>query len=97
MQLTANVTPGDGLDGHASDWKWAYRTVKNLRQRIFGASREGDLRKVRSLQQLMLRCQLHLYCNRQLHSNSAPLGVRQLLEPWCEVTRSPGSAGAGWR
>jgi RNA-directed DNA polymerase len=56
MQLTANVTPGDGLDGYASDWKQVYRTVKNLRQRIFGASRGGDPKKVRSLQQLMLRC-----------------------------------------
>jgi hypothetical protein len=32
----------------------------------------------------------------KLTENSALLGVRQLLEPWCEVTRSPGSAGAGW-
>jgi RNA-directed DNA polymerase len=34
---------------------------------------------------------LHLYCHRQIHSNKAPLGVRQLLEPWCGATRSPGS------
>ena len=34
---------------------------------------------------------LHSYCHRQIHSNKAPLGVRQLLEPWCGATRSPGS------
>ena len=52
MQLAANVTPGNGLDWHAIDWKRSYRIVKNLRRRIFRASRE-----------------------------SAPLGVRKLLEP----------------
>ena len=56
MQLAANVTPGGDFDWHATDWKGVYRTVKNLRQRIFRASREGDLKKVRSLQRLMLRC-----------------------------------------
>jgi hypothetical protein len=34
---------------------------------------------------------LHLYCHRQIHSNKAPLGVCQLLEPWWGATRSPGS------
>ena len=56
MQLAANVTPGGDFDWHSTDWKGVYRTVKNLRQRIFRASREGDLKKVRSLQRLMLRC-----------------------------------------
>jgi hypothetical protein len=40
MQRTANVTSGDGLDWHAIEWKRVYRTVKNLRQRLFRASRE---------------------------------------------------------
>ena len=56
MQHAANVTSGDAVDWHAIDWKRVYRTVKNLRQRIFRASREGDRRRVRSLQRLMLRC-----------------------------------------
>jgi RNA-directed DNA polymerase len=56
MQLAASVTSGAILDWNAIDWKRAYRIVKNLRQRIFRASRAGDLRKVRSLQRLMLRC-----------------------------------------
>ena len=60
MQLAANVTPGDDLDWHAIDWKRSYRIVKNLRQRIFRASREGNLKKVRSLQRLMLRCRANV-------------------------------------
>src|SRR5215510_7692641 len=55
MQPAANVTSGDGVDWHAIDWKRVYRTVKNLRQRIFRASRQGDLTRVRSLQRLMLK------------------------------------------
>jgi RNA-directed DNA polymerase len=60
MQLAANVTSGDPLDWHATNWKQVYATVKNLRQRIFRASREGDLKRVRSLQQLMLRCRANV-------------------------------------
>jgi RNA-directed DNA polymerase len=45
------------VDWHAIEWKHVYRQVKNLRQRIFRASREGDLKRVRSLQRLMLRRQ----------------------------------------
>jgi RNA-directed DNA polymerase len=55
MQLAANVTSGDTVDWHAIDWKHVYRIVKNLRQRIFRASRQGDLTRVRSLQRLMLK------------------------------------------
>jgi RNA-directed DNA polymerase len=55
MQRAANVTSGDVVDWHSIDWKHVYRTIKNLRQRIFRASREGDLKHVRSLQRLMLK------------------------------------------
>jgi RNA-directed DNA polymerase len=37
------------------NWRKANRQVRNLRQRIFRASQAGDLKKVRSLQKLMLR------------------------------------------
>src|SRR6266852_3580272 len=37
------------------DWRKASRIVANLRQRIFRATQANDLRKVRSLQKLMLR------------------------------------------
>src|SRR5215471_9123616 len=40
---------------NAVDWRKANRTVHNLRRRIFRATQEGTLKKVRSLQNLMLR------------------------------------------
>jgi hypothetical protein len=50
--------PEDGLlDWNLIDWGTAEKEVRRLRQRIFTASRDGDLGKVRSLQRLMLRCQ----------------------------------------
>ena len=61
MQPAANVTSGDQGDWQAIDWKPVYRTVKNLRQRIFRASRAGDLTRVRSLQRLMLRCRANVF------------------------------------
>jgi RNA-directed DNA polymerase len=43
------------LDWHAVDWRAIEEDVRRLRQRIFTASRAGDLKRVRSLQKLMLR------------------------------------------
>jgi RNA-directed DNA polymerase len=40
---------------NAVDWRQVNQCVRNLRQRIFRASRKNDHRKVRSLQKLMLR------------------------------------------
>ena len=42
-------------DWNQIDWNRANRTVRNLRQRIFRATEQGDLKKVRSLQKLLLR------------------------------------------
>ena len=42
-------------DWNAIDWRKVERSVSSLRRRIFRASKEGDHRKVRSLQKLMLR------------------------------------------
>jgi len=42
-------------DWHSIGWKQAKEYVRTLRQAIFRATREGDLKKVRSLQRLMLR------------------------------------------
>jgi RNA-directed DNA polymerase len=48
--------PEDGPSGwHAVDWRAAEENVRRLRQRIFTASQAGDLKRVRSLQKLMLR------------------------------------------
>jgi RNA-directed DNA polymerase len=43
------------LDWDAVGWRHAEENVRRLRQRIFAASRAGDLKRVRSLQKLMLR------------------------------------------
>lgn len=50
----ANVTERP-TDWNQIDWNKANRTVCNLRQRIFRAAEKGDLKKVRSLQKLMMR------------------------------------------
>jgi RNA-directed DNA polymerase len=48
--------PEDGiLDWDAVDWRACEERVRRLRQRIFMASRAGDLKRVRNLQKLMLR------------------------------------------
>ena len=50
--VTANGPEGDVLDWDAVDWRQAEDDVRRLRQRIFTASRAGDLKKVRNLQKL---------------------------------------------
>ncbi|HEY2576157.1 MAG TPA: group II intron reverse transcriptase/maturase [Streptosporangiaceae bacterium] len=50
-----NGPEGDVLDWDAVDWRQAGDDVRRLRQRIFTASRAGDLKKVRNLQELLLR------------------------------------------
>jgi RNA-directed DNA polymerase len=55
MQVTTvNVTERT-CDWHNVNWRKAQRIVKNLRQRIFLATRDGNWKKVRSLQRLILR------------------------------------------
>jgi RNA-directed DNA polymerase len=52
--------PEDVLpDWPAIDWRAAEDNVRRLRRRIFTASKEGDLRKVRNLQRLMLRSRVN--------------------------------------
>jgi RNA-directed DNA polymerase len=43
------------LDWEAVDWRQVEDDVGRLRQRIFTASKAGDLKKVRNLQKLMVR------------------------------------------
>src|SRR5438034_6806893 len=40
----------------AVSWRAAEENVRRLRRRIFTASQAGDLKRVRNLQKLMLRC-----------------------------------------
>ena len=50
-----NGPEDDVLEWFAIDWQAAEDDVRRLRQRIFTASQVGDLKRVRSLQKLMLR------------------------------------------
>jgi len=56
-------------DWHAVDWRACEKSVRRLRQRIFTASQAGDLKRVRSLQKLMLRSR-----------SNALLSVRRVTE-----------------
>ena len=48
--------PEDDAEFWASiDWRLEEESVKRLRQRIYRAARNGDLKRVRNLQKLMLR------------------------------------------
>ena len=53
--MVANGPEDDPAGWGAVDWRAAEENVRRLRQRIFTASQAGDLKKVRSLQKLMLR------------------------------------------
>ena len=56
MQAATLVNgPERQTDWQSVNWRQANRRVRNLRQRIFRATQEGDWAKVRSLQKLMLR------------------------------------------
>ncbi|PCG83469.1 group II intron reverse transcriptase/maturase [Streptomyces sp. WZ.A104] len=50
-----NGPEGVTLDWHSIDWATCEENVRRLRQRIFKATQDGDLKKVRNLQKLMLR------------------------------------------
>jgi RNA-directed DNA polymerase len=53
--VVVNGPEDEPLDWDAIDWRAQEEDVRRLRQRIFAASRAGDLAKVRNLQKLMLR------------------------------------------
>src|SRR5215218_9257490 len=61
VQSLANGTEGHPTDWNAVNWRKVERNVRNLRQGIFRASKEGDHRKVRSLQKLMLRSRANAF------------------------------------
>ena len=80
IPAAAAVLPADGrrvvngpedqdLDWGAVDWRAVEDEVRRLRQRIFTASRDGDHKRVRNLQRLMLRS----------HSNTL-ISVRRVAE-----------------
>ena len=55
MQARPVNGPEECAQWRAVYWRQINRRVRNLRRRIFRATRENDHRKVKSLQKLMLR------------------------------------------
>ncbi|MFE5546766.1 reverse transcriptase N-terminal domain-containing protein [Streptomyces sp. NPDC056534] len=60
VEETGESPQGNGTSGgasywHSVDWARTERNVRRLRQRIFKAAQDGDLKRVRNLQKLMLR------------------------------------------
>jgi len=51
-----NGPEGGPVSWDAVQWATVEKDVRRLRQRIFAASQAGDLKRVRNLQKLMLRC-----------------------------------------
>jgi RNA-directed DNA polymerase len=55
ITVVVNGPEDETLDWGAIDWRACEESVRRLRQRIFTASKAGDLGRVRNLQKLMLR------------------------------------------
>jgi RNA-directed DNA polymerase len=68
-QVVVSGPEDESLGWRQVDWRRAEREVRRLRQRIFTASKAGDLHRVRRLQTLMLRS----------HSNTL-VSVRRVTE-----------------
>src|SRR5205809_3021196 len=89
-ETTANG-PETQTDWEAVDWRHAQRMVRNLRQRVFRATQANDLRKVRSLQKLLLRCRSNILMSvrrvTQVNAGKSTPGVDQL------VVKTPAARG----
>jgi RNA-directed DNA polymerase len=83
MQVHPATEPKGPTDWNAVNWRRTYRNVRALRQRIFKAEREGDRRKVRSLQKLMLRSYSNTLISvrqvTQLNAGRNTAGVDQVI------------------
>ncbi|WP_051035598.1 group II intron reverse transcriptase/maturase [Fischerella muscicola] len=83
MQSTiVNVTERT-TDWNSVNWKSANRVVRRLRQRIFKATKDGDLTRVRNLQKLLMRSYSNIVLSvrrvTQLNSGKKTAGVDKLL------------------
>jgi RNA-directed DNA polymerase len=101
-----NGPEDEPLDWHAIDWRAAEEDVRRLRQRIFTASRVGDLKRVRSLQKLMLRSRANTLLSvrrvTELNAGRATAGVdgkvvllaesKALLVDWVQHHTGPWQA-----
>src|ERR1700676_586164 len=75
--------PATQTDWDSVNWRKTNRLVRNLRGRIFRATQANDLRKVRSLQKLMLRCYSNILMSvrrvTQVNAGKNTPGVDKLL------------------
>ena len=55
MTTVVNVIKQNKTDWHSVDWQKPNRIVKNLRQRIFKATKNEDWKTVRNLQRLLMK------------------------------------------
>jgi RNA-directed DNA polymerase len=87
--VAVNGPEDDLFDWDQVDWDQAEREVRRLRQRIFTASQEGDLKRVRSLQRLMLRSRANALLSvrrvAQINAGRKTAGVDGRTALWAEA------------
>jgi len=84
MQNTVLANGAEERTGwNAIDWRRANQIVRNLRMRIFKASQTGDLKRLRSLQKMMLRSRSNTLVSvrrvTQLNSGKHTAGVDRVI------------------
>jgi RNA-directed DNA polymerase len=97
--------PEDDPGWDSADWGQAEENVRRLRQRIFAASQAGDLKKVRSLQKLMLRSRSNALVSvrrvTEINAGRRTAGVdgRIVLAGWekADLAAWLQHGAAGWR
>jgi len=101
----ANGPEGVVVDWDAIDWRQVQDGVGRLRQRIFTASRAGDLKKVRNLQKLLLRSRANALLSvrrvTEVNAGRTTAGVdgRIVLSGWekAEMTGWLQHGAAAWK
>ena len=83
MQLTIVNVTSSTTNWNSVKWKNAYRVVRRLRQRIFKATKGGNLKAVRNLQRLLMRSFSNILLAvrqvTQLNAGRKTAGVDKLL------------------
>jgi RNA-directed DNA polymerase len=103
--VTVNGPEDEVLDWEAVDWRQVEDDVRRLRQRIFTASKAGDLKKVRNLQKLMLRSRANALLSvrrvTELNAGRKTAGVdgRIVLADWekADMASWMQQGAAAWR
>ena len=87
--VTVNGPEGDVVDWDAVDWRAVEDDVRRLRQRIFTATRAGDLKRVRNLQKLALRSRANDLCSVRRVTEHTPSAACQTALAGAPVLCSP--------